>query len=270
MIQVLSARGIQIPNFAYDFFVLEGPHRLNDTSDGSFLLPSTLWRLDFICHCIQWSTLSKDMCSFKHTIRTDNNLAQLERYRRGDSKEVAEALSVDPEKCKWPRVPKSAQDELATTNTSRSDFKHTTSLSREFNEAMDLQTIFKDMRTNHIEPSSVAVTIPTSLGASSSLPNLASMPEFTMRQICIVKASTSSEMPPLSKTTMSLQTLLELDGSLGAVVVRNNELSIEVTSEKERNKALRVELRRVKEEHRVTMNRITSEHEAMIATSEYK
>lgn len=39
MTQTLAMRGIEIPNFAYDFSILEGPHRLSDTSDKSFLLP---------------------------------------------------------------------------------------------------------------------------------------------------------------------------------------------------------------------------------------
>lgn len=35
----LAAQGIQLPNFAYDFSIVEEPRRLSDTADGSFLLP---------------------------------------------------------------------------------------------------------------------------------------------------------------------------------------------------------------------------------------
>ncbi|KAH1083844.1 hypothetical protein J1N35_023605 [Gossypium stocksii] len=39
MNRALCARGIVVCNFTYEFFILEGSHRLNDTSDGKFLLP---------------------------------------------------------------------------------------------------------------------------------------------------------------------------------------------------------------------------------------
>ncbi|KAK8284651.1 hypothetical protein V6Z12_D08G174300 [Gossypium hirsutum] len=38
MTQALAMRGIKIPNFTYDFPILEEPHRLSDISDGSLLV----------------------------------------------------------------------------------------------------------------------------------------------------------------------------------------------------------------------------------------
>ncbi|KAH1038185.1 hypothetical protein J1N35_039928 [Gossypium stocksii] len=64
MSPVLSARGIQIPNFAYELSIPEGSHRLSDTGDES-------------------SALSRDMCSFRRSIRIDRGSAQLERLRAG-------------------------------------------------------------------------------------------------------------------------------------------------------------------------------------------
>ncbi|PPD74142.1 hypothetical protein GOBAR_DD28933 [Gossypium barbadense] len=48
MSRAMRVRGIQIPNFSYEFSIPEGSYRLNDTSDGSFFLP--FYTLKAKCH----------------------------------------------------------------------------------------------------------------------------------------------------------------------------------------------------------------------------
>lgn len=58
MSRVLVARGIQIPNFAYDFSIIEGSNRLSDTTDRNFLLPMHVLKVSFhlplhpFCHLL--------------------------------------------------------------------------------------------------------------------------------------------------------------------------------------------------------------------------
>ncbi|KAH1108476.1 hypothetical protein J1N35_012244 [Gossypium stocksii] len=50
MLQALYARGIEIPNFVYEFSILKGSYRLSDTSDGSFLIPFHVLEARFHLH----------------------------------------------------------------------------------------------------------------------------------------------------------------------------------------------------------------------------
>ncbi|KAH1121416.1 hypothetical protein J1N35_004576 [Gossypium stocksii] len=119
MSQTLGVHGIQTPNYAYDFFVPERPHILNDPSDDSFLLPLYALEARFYFPCIRSSVIS-----FKNTRSPPINFVGFpgglwwltssiaadgsspNGYRRGDSREVVKALGANPKKRTWPRIAK--------------------------------------------------------------------------------------------------------------------------------------------------------------------
>lgn len=62
----------------------------------------------------------------------------------------------------------------------------------------------------------------------------------------------------------------ELAGQLGAVTVKNDELSQEVVAERERKEALDADMKNMEDKHKAIMNQIVEEHKAAMARLEQK
>ncbi|KAH1039282.1 hypothetical protein J1N35_041025 [Gossypium stocksii] len=97
----------------------------------------------------------------------------------------------------------------------------------------------------------------------SSLPpvegSLAEEDETTKRHMCIAESSSGAKKTPLSMLTSSLQVLL-----VDATMVN------EVVAKKERKEALDVDMQKMAEEHKATVNQIIEEHKAAMARLEQK